>query len=122
MSITIQQLIAPPCEGTALMHFHHLVGVLPKDRELLGRAAGPRLAAANLVAMFAAGMQAAPALELCHEGAGAGHRGDGVAVLGRLDVDAVERVGRPRPERPHHRHQTVLAESPYCLVRRDAVR
>ena len=78
------------------MHFHHLVGVLSQDRERLGRAVGPCLTAANLVAMFAAGMQAAPALELCHEGAVARHRDYGVAVLGRLGEDTGERVGRAR--------------------------
>lgn len=38
--------------------------------------------------------------QLRHEGIVVGHRDDGVAVVGRLDVDAVERVGRSRPERP----------------------
>ena len=47
-----------------------------------------------------AGPKATPAPQLCHEGVVVGHRDDGVAVVGRLDVDAVERVGRPRPERP----------------------
>lgn len=40
MSRTIQQFIAPLCEGTALMHFYHLVGVLPQGRKRLGRACG----------------------------------------------------------------------------------
>ena len=44
--------------------------------------------------------EAAPVPQLRHEGIVVGHRDDGVAVVGRLDVDAVERVGRPRPERP----------------------
>lgn len=45
-----------------------------------------------------AGPKAAPAPQLRHEGVVVSDRDDGVAVVGRLDVDAVERVG-PSPPR-----------------------
>ena len=47
-----------------------------------------------------AGPQATPALQLGHEGVVIFDRDDGVAVPGRLDEDAVKRVGRARPEAP----------------------
>ena len=47
-----------------------------------------------------AGPQGAPALQLGHEGVVVPDRDDGVAVVGRLNVDAAERVGRARQKRP----------------------
>ena len=68
-----------------------------------GGARGPCMSAISWVSCGrtgTAGPQGAPALQLGHEGVVVPYRDDGVAVVGRLDVDAVERVGRARQKRP----------------------